>query len=79
MRINRDQPLVNVPQPVRFVAMLAFSHQRRPFKIGGEHGFKRTVIAARGLLRDVADPGPARHIDRAGVRLEHARDHPHQR
>jgi hypothetical protein len=60
---------------VRFGAF----HQLGALGIGGEHGLERAGGAARRFLCDVAQAATARHVDRAAIGLEHARDHAHQR
>ena len=57
---------------------LGLVEQGRALDVGGEHGLERGGGAGRRLLRDIADPGGARHLGAALVRLEQAGDDPHQ-
>ncbi len=79
MGVDRVEPLVDLAEPVGIVAVLAFGHQRGTLDVGGEHGLERGGIAPRRFLRDIAEPGAARHFRGSGVRLEHPGDHPYQR
>ena len=77
--VDRDQPLVDLAEPVGIVARLALVQQRGALDVGGEHGLERRRLTRRRLLRDIAEPAAARHVDAAGVGVERPGDHLHQR
>ena len=67
--VDRVQPLVDLADAVGIVAVLALVEQGGALGIGGEHGLERGGVAGGRFLRDIADAGAARHLDRALVGL----------
>jgi hypothetical protein len=69
--VDGVQPLVELAEAVRVVAMLGLVQQPRPLGVGGEHGLERCGLPGRRFLRDIAQTSAARHGDVAAVRLQH--------
>ena len=55
MRVDVGEPLVDVGDAVRVLGVLGLCKQARALGVGGEHPVDEAVLAARRLLRDVAD------------------------
>jgi hypothetical protein len=61
---------MNIAEPVGVRAMFRFIEQRGALDIGGEYRFEGSRSAARRFLRDISQPGAARHFDFALVGFE---------
>ncbi len=70
---------MDLAQPVWIGAGFAFHDQARPLGVGGENGLERTGDAVRRFLGNIAEPRPARQLDRPFVGIELADDRLHQR
>ena len=69
---------MDVAQPVRIAAAISLLHELRAFHVRGKHRLERSCGSGRRLLRDIAEPGPARHVDRSFVGVDQADDRLHQ-
>ena len=57
------EPHLDLGDAVRDRARVSASASRPRAPVGGQHPVDQAVLAARRLLRDVADAGVARHVD----------------
>ena len=67
MRVDVRQPHLDFGDAMRIRRMFGLGEQARAFGISGKHPVDQTVVAARRLLRDVAQLRIARHRDRTIV------------
>lgn len=79
MRVDVGQPHLNFGYALRVRGVLGFSEQACPFRVGGKHPIEQARIAARCLLRDVAEAGISRNGNRPVVRRDLAFQKPQQR
>ena len=77
--VDGDQALIDVAEPVGILRGLAFDQQRGAFGVGGEHGLERGGEAGGRFLRDIAEPGTARHLDGSAVGFEQVGEDTDQR
>src|SRR5947209_17009842 len=69
---------MKVAEPMGISAGFAFLDQPRPLGVGGEYGFEWTRDASRRFLRDIANAGATRQLDRPFVRIDLPDDRLHQ-
>jgi hypothetical protein len=74
-----DQPLVDLGGAVGPGVVLQRGEQRGAFGVGGQHGVEQRALAARCLLRDMAEARAGREPDVAAIGLDVADDRLQQR
>ena len=79
MRVDVDEPRVNVGDALRIPGGLRLLQQGRALGVGGQHEVDQRAGAARRLLLDTAHLHLLRDRQRAEVRLHLVRDHLEER
>ncbi len=79
MTADIGKPRMDIGNARRICLGFGFFKQARAFRIGGKHNVDQAVLGAGRFLRDLADPGALRDLDRAGFRGQIAGDQLEQR
>src|SRR5581483_2233643 len=69
MRIDVDEPVLHLADPVRILRCLGLGEQPRALLVGGEDGLERRGSTARRFLRHEPDANLVLQPDLAAVRL----------